>query len=405
MLGDRLQRILMWMVIVAISVYLLERLFFLTALFATPLLLFGLAWLVSLILKPLVDRMTQMVLPVPFVTHRASSTGAIAPTWRLRRALAVSLVYLAIITLVVVLVVSLVPIIEPQLVGIDETLPSMVNQISQWVSGLEGELRRVGFRGNIEWIAQPEALAQQATSVGSTLIQQSLGIASGIAMLMINLTLVLILSYYITLDGPRIAEKILQIMPERGRDDTVRFFTIVNHTFGGFLRAQLIQGFIYGLATAVVMTVLGLDYVALASVLASIIVLVPLLGSVLGVIPPLVIAIIDRPDTVLLLLLVLAVVQQVLFNIIMPRLMGRIVGLHPLLVFAAILVGATVAGGWGILFGIPIAGVVASVLQFVYGRATVALSEAEQAAGATPPAEPIPEARGDTRPVDGRRSI
>jgi predicted PurR-regulated permease PerM len=54
----------------------------------------------------------------------------------------------------------------------------------------------------------------------------------------------------------------------------------------------------------------------------------------------------------------------------MPRLMGRIVGLHPLLVFAAILVGATVAGGWGILFGIPIAGVVASVLQFIYTRAT-----------------------------------
>ena len=45
MSGDRLQRILVWMLIGAVAVYLLERLFFLTALFATPLLLFGLAWL------------------------------------------------------------------------------------------------------------------------------------------------------------------------------------------------------------------------------------------------------------------------------------------------------------------------------------------------------------------------
>jgi predicted PurR-regulated permease PerM len=54
----------------------------------------------------------------------------------------------------------------------------------------------------------------------------------------------------------------------------------------------------------------------------------------------------------------------------MPRLMGRIVGLHPLLVFAAILVGAALAGAWGILFGVPVAGVIASVLQFFYERAT-----------------------------------
>jgi predicted PurR-regulated permease PerM len=397
MLGDRLQRILIWMLVVAVGVYLLERLFFLTALFATPLLLFGLAWLVSLILKPLVDRLTLLVLPIPFVTHRSQATGMIAPTWRLPRALAVSFVYLAIIALLVVLVLSLVPVIGPQLVGVDETLPSAVNEISQWITGLEGELRRVGFRGNLEQIAQPEALAQQAATVGSTLVQQSLGIASGIATLLIDLILVLILSYYITLDSPRISTRILEILPRTWRADTVRFFTIVNHTFGGFLRAQLIQGFIYGLATAVVMTALGLNYVALASVIASIIVLVPIIGSVLGVIPPLLIAIIDKPDSILFMLIALAVVQQVLFNMIMPRLMGRIVGLHPLLVFAAILVGATVAGGWGILFGIPIAGVVASVLQFIYGRATGDVAATTVEVPRSTAGEPL--AAGEQRPA------
>ncbi|HNP85187.1 MAG TPA: AI-2E family transporter [Kouleothrix sp.] len=362
------------MLIVAVAVYLLERLFFLTALFGTPLLLFSLAWLVSLILKPLVDWLTLLTLPVPFVSRRVTG-GHVAPTWRLPRGLAVALVYAAIIALIAVLVISLVPIVEPQLVGIDETLPSAVNQISQWISGLEGELRRIGFRGDLNRIAQPEALAQQATTVGSTLIQQSLGIASGIASLLVNLFLVLILSYYITLDGPRIAARVLETLPQHWRADTLRFFTIVNQTFGGFLRAQLIQGLIYGLATALVMTALGLNFVASASIISAIIVLVPIVGGVLGVLPPFVIAILDRPGSVWLMLILLGVVQQVLFNMVMPRLMGRIVGLHPLLVFAAILVGATVAGGWGILFGIPLAGVIAAVLQFIYGRATVSTPE------------------------------
>jgi predicted PurR-regulated permease PerM len=228
-------------------------------------------------------------------------------------------------------------------------------------------------------------------------ITQSLGIASGIAAVLINLMLVLILSFYMALDGPRLALRLLEIMPISWRADTLRFYSIVNGTFGGFLRAQVLQGLIYAVATAVVMTALGLDYVALASVIAGIIVLVPIIGSVLGVIPPLVIVLIENPDRFLLTLILLAGVQQVLFNMIMPRLMGRIVGLHPLLVFAAILVGATVAGGWGILFGIPIAGVVASVLQFIYSRAT-----GEEAA---PPAAdaPRPEAIGEQRPPAGEQ--
>ena len=98
------------------------------------------------------------------------------------------------------------------------------------------------------------------------------------------------------------------------------------------------------------------------------------------------------------LLIILVIAQQILFNMIMPRLMGRIVGLHPLLVFAAILVGATVAGGWGILFGIPIAGVVASVLQFIYSRAT---GEEPAQTVEVPRPEPLAEPRpvaGEPRP-------
>ena len=197
------------------------------------------------------------------------------------------------------------------------------------------------------------------------------------------------------LDGPRLAARLIELLPASWRDDTLQFYAIVNNTFGGFLRAQLIQGLIYGLATAIVMTAMGLDYVALCSVISAIIVLVPIIGGFLGIIPPLLIVLVQSPDQFFLMLIILAIVQQVLFNMIMPRLMGRIVGLHPLLVFAAILVGAAVAGGWGILFGIPIAGVVASVLQFIYGRAT-----GEEPALPAPEA-PRPEAPTEPRPVGG----
>ena len=241
MSGDRLQRILIWMLIVAVGVFLLERLFGLMARFATPLLLFGLAWLIALILQPMITWMTHLTLPVPLVSHRTSDTGVVSPTWRLPRGMAVLLVYLALVGVLGILVVSLVPVLGPQLVGLETALPDALNALPAWATGVQEELSRLGLRINLDRVVQPEAVAQQAASVGSTLIQQSLGIVSGIAALLINVVLILILSFYMTLDGPRLALRLLEVLPRSWHNDTLTFFAIVNETFGGFLRAQLVQ--------------------------------------------------------------------------------------------------------------------------------------------------------------------
>ncbi|MFL5803888.1 MAG: AI-2E family transporter [Roseiflexaceae bacterium] len=378
---DRLQRILIWLLIAAVSVFLLERLLALLALFATPLLLFALAWLIALILQPIITRMTALTLPMPFVSHRSADTGVIAPVWRIPRTIAVLLVYLAVLALVVYPAISLTPVIATQLANLETTLPAASTAIESWAISLQDSLNRVGWHVNFANVLQADALMQQATTVGSTLIGQSLSIVSGIAALLINLVLILILSFYMTLDGPRLAARLLAMLPVAWRADTVTFFAIVNRTFGAFLRAQLVQALFYGLATAVLMVTLGLSDVALASVLAGILVLIPLIGGIFAIIPPLVIVLIENPDRFLLTLIGLIVLQQILFNMIMPRLMGKIVGLHPLLVFAAILIGAALAGAWGILFGVPVAGVIASALQFLYLRAT---AEPEPTAAETP---------------------
>src|SRR5690606_26246684 len=110
---------------------------------------------------------------------------------------------------------------------------------------------------------------EQVATLGSTALQQSLGIAGSIATLIFNVTLVLILSFYITLDGPLIGQRMLEIMPPNMREETETFFAIVDRTFGGFLRAQLLNSLLYGLATALVMSAVGLHDVALASVISG----------------------------------------------------------------------------------------------------------------------------------------
>ncbi len=391
---DRLKYILVWLLIAVATLLLLDRMVGVMTALASPILLFAVAWLFVLALKPLVEGLTRVKLPLPRRFQQRGQART-AGSVHIPHAAAVLLVYLGILTLIIGVFVLLVPVIVPQVTGLQDTLPQATTQILLFVDSVQRYINRLGLRIDVTTILRPEALSEQVTALGSEVVKQSFNIAGGIAALLFNLVFVLIVSFYMMLDGERLIDRGLALMPAGWRDEVQTFLMIVDRTFGGFLRSQLLQSLVYGIATAALMVGLGVKDVALASVIAGVCVLIPIIGGVLAMIPPVVLATITAPDQVLWLIIGLVVIQQIVFNVIMPRLVGQILGLPPLLVFAALLVGGTLAGGWGILFGIPLAGVVAAVFQFLYQRTT--LERAEAANRARTPVEPIlPEPRDPT---------
>ncbi|PMP83200.1 MAG: AI-2E family transporter [Roseiflexus castenholzii] len=365
MLSGRLGTVALWLLIVCAAVFLFERAVVVVSFFATPLLLFALAWLIAVVLQPLVSHLTALDLPT--ITIRTHSVPV--PPRHLSRVLSVALIYLALFAILLVVILSFVPTITQQLTTLTGSAPTTVESVVRWIGRLEEGLQRFGFRGDLTAIVQPEAITRQLTGIGSAMLQQSLGIAGSIATVLFNIFLVLILSFYITLDGPRIGKSFIMLLPRSWHDEVDGLFAVVDRVFGGFMRAQFVNSLLYGIANAIVMALFGLSDIALASVIAAILVFIPLVGGFFALIPPALFAILFVPDRVGWLILVLLAVQQVQFNVIMPRLVGQAIGLHPLLVFAALLLGGTVAGGWGVLFGIPVAGVIASIAQFFYERA------------------------------------
>jgi predicted PurR-regulated permease PerM len=113
------------------------------------------------------------------------------------------------------------------------------------------------------------------------------------------------------------------------------------------------------------MSALQVDYALLSSVIAALVLLIPFLGPVAAVVVPVTIALLTtRPEVTVYLFLALLALQQVIFNILAPRILSRQVGVHPLLVFFAVLSGARIAGVWGAIFGVPIVGVLTTMISF-----------------------------------------
>ena len=361
---ERLQRIVLILALVALAIYLVERLLTVLGFFATNLLIFAVAWLIAVILRPIVARVERVPLPA---LRRASRD---TPQRYIPHGIAVMLVFLVLGAGLLLLFVSLLPVLASQLASLGERLPGAVTNSAQALQQFETMLKQFGFGAQLSQILRPERLAEQVSAIGSQLIQQSITLAGGLAAGIFNAFLVIILSFYITLDATRLGAGLMHLIPAEWREAVRAFLAMADHTFGGFMRAQLLNSLIYAAAATIVMAMFGLSNIAFVAVVSAVLVFVPLVGGFVALIPPALVALIDAPDRLVALLFVLLIIQQVQFNVLAPRLVGQIIGMHPLLVFAALLFGGTIGGGWGVLFGIPVAGVISAAAQFILSRRT-----------------------------------
>lgn len=347
---------------------ILERLWGLALLFQDIILLFALAWLISFTLAPVVEWLKRPTYPQLLYRRFRAHIPPLAQRRLLGHGSAVALVYLAMVALVLIGVGSVTPVAIRQTQNVIQVLPQLPTRLPQIVGDWERQLAGFGLQVNLNALYQAN-LEPQLNQIGVNAARELLNAFSAIAATVSNLLLVLILSLYMSLDGRALTERFGELIPQQYKREMIIFAGSVNKNFGGFIRGQLLQAVLVATATALVMLVTRLDFIVLGAILAGVLMLIPLLGVFLSILPPVLIALfVGSVPTALIVFVLLFIVQQVLMNAIMPKIMADSVGLHPLLVFAALLIGVRVGGIWGAFFGIPIAGVLYAMLLFFGGR-------------------------------------
>ena len=343
---DPLVRGLLLLLVTISSIWLMGWLWQIVSGVSDILLLFFLAWLLAFVLDPIARRLQQL---------------------GLQRALAAGTVYLGLLVLVAILAVSVVPTAATQLIQLGNTLPALVTELQGRADELQRFLQGRGI-SETQLSDFQRDLFTRAQTLGTVLAANALSVATAILGTVLNFTIVLILSFYILMDGQRIARLFVGVLPPRYREDTFAAMEQIDRTFGGFVRGQLIQTAIYGLGTAAVMVAAGLPYYVVIGIVAGIAMIIPVIGPYLAMAPPLILAVIFNPSSVWWVFVLLFVLQFVVINVMMPRIMGQSVGLHPVVIFAAVLVGARVGGAWGAIFGVPVAAMLYLLVRAFYQR-------------------------------------
>ena len=366
--NTRLTRVLLVLLIILAALFLAQMLLQLASGYADLILLFLLAWLVSFILNPIVFSLSEHPVPHWLAHALKPALGADRALrlkdWRVSRGVAVAIIYLVLLLAIILVFAMFAPTAITQLSLLARQMPEYMAQVPVVGVWVQDQLARFGVRVNVQDALRSGLAGFQGYA--ATLIQNALGIFTSLLSLLANLFFVLILGFIITLDGPRLRRSVLKVVPDSFHDEFQFLGQSIDKTFGGFIRGQLVQSLLQLIGTAIVMTLFGLDFVLIASLFAGLFMLIPLVGPFLALLPPLLVVLLESPGVAVWTLVILFAFQFVIVNVLMPRMMSKAVGLHPLLVFAAILFSIKIAGFWGAFFGIPVAGVLWAMGKFFF---------------------------------------
>lgn len=208
----------------------------------------------------------------------------------------------------------------------------------------------------IDLSAVEEQLRNQAISVLVT----SLNIFQSFITNFVTFILIAVVAFFMLLDGEKLWQFILKIVPPRRRD---RFTKIIQRNFLGFFQGQLILTLFLTASSFIVFLVLKVPFALILSVVVGILDIIPGIGATLGVGVITLIVLSQSVWMALKVLVACVILQQIQDNLISPRIMQGALNLNPVVVFFALLVGARVAGLLGIFISIPIAGVLVSLFE------------------------------------------
>jgi predicted PurR-regulated permease PerM len=353
----RVVRVLVYLVTIVVALYTAGLVWSLIIHFSDIILLFFLAWVVAFILQPL----------AAFLERRG-----------LRRVIAVTLIYLSLLAITCGSIVLAVPVINNQVARVTGELTSSLapSNLAALADQATAYLQRLGLNAKDAHaiVAQvSDRIPQWTSNLASQAADTTAALVGAVLSLLFDALIVTILSFYIMLDGDRLTESLVGRLPPAWVPDFRLFQRQMDAVFGGFLRAQLIIGLVYGALTWVVLALLGQPNGLLFAVLAGLLMLIPFIGPFLAVVPPVTLVLLQAPPNqvvwnLVVLLVALVVAQQITMQAIAPRVMSAHVGLHPLLLFAALLVGTKESGVWGAFFAGPIAAVMVAMFDVFFQR-------------------------------------
>jgi predicted PurR-regulated permease PerM len=309
---------------------------------------------------------------------------------RIPRAISTLVLYMLLIVGIVLTPILLVPVLLSQLASLNFDVQATAIRLFSWaatsISNLPDTVELFGFTLSLAGLTEQleqnfrnfafiptlaeilgyfQQLISTATNVvGSTAII-GVTVVGSIIQVIVTFLLILFLSLYLTKDSPSIRNYIEGLFPRNYQSEWIDLFRRMGHIWQAFFRGQLILCLVVGLTTWIALELAGMPGALLLGLLAGALEIIPTLGPTLSMIPAVFIALIQGSDVLaayginnlgfaLVTVGIYFIIQQLENYILVPRIIGKGVNLHPIVVLIGVAIGFNLFGILGALFAAPV---------------------------------------------------
>jgi len=311
------------------------------------LIMFIIAWLLSVLLSPLVDYLESK---------------------RLRRGWAILIVMIIILALVAFSFSLIIP-------GIIRTVEALTTKLQSDVINELSVKIEAFFEKNFNNAELARNVTAKLNEIGVSLLNSLGEFFKNVGSFLASMVIVPVITFFLIKDSRRFKRAIISQVPNKYFELSLNILHKVENQVGKYIQGQTIDALIVGILSTIGLFLINvafewpIQYFFFIGMLAGLANLIPYVGPVVGAIPALTIAILNNPPNlgiVLIWIVVMFILVQAIDNaLVSPLVVSKSVNMHPLTVIVVVIIGGKIAGAIGMLFAVPLTGIIKVTLQQV----------------------------------------
>jgi len=281
--------------------------------------------------------------------------------FKIPRALSIIGVYVVVLSFVAWSIYLLSGPLASQVVDISRAFPDFYTRVN----------KNIGGAIDLNSLFSQDAIRASFTDITKSVGQATTGIFNILSSVfggMISFFMVLVITFYLTVEEDSVKRFINSITPVNHQPYISQLIVTIQHRMGYWLRGQLFLSLIVATMVYIGLIILGIKYALILALVAGIFEIVPFIGPWIAAIPGVFFAFSYSPGKALMVAIMYFAVQQLENNLIVPKVMGKSTGLNPIIVLIAIMIGARLNGVLGALLAVPVALSIAVYVESLIGE-------------------------------------
>ena len=297
------------------------------------------------------------------------------------RVISILLIYVATVGVLIAALAAIIPTAVDEGRDFVDSIPELYDEAADTLDRWIGEYtERVPADVRTEIESALEGGSSILIGVAKSILSGTVKSVANTLTTIIGLAVVPFFLFYLLKDREATVAGFYSLLPEAGQHHAKNIIEIANGVLGSYIRAQLTLGVIVGVLVYVGLLILGVKYAVLLAIIAGVTELIPVVGPLLGAIPGILVVLATSPGDLVPVLILYLGIQLIENALLVPRIQGNAVGMHPALIMVLLVVASEVAGLWGVILVVPLAAMLRDVFRYFYQEWSV-----------VPEPEPLPE--------------